>query len=118
MVAIHLETSLATVGDLKNHPTAIVKPPNEILGEFLTAELDNLKVRESFILELISITEAAMNDESIKWEDGLGGHAIVIANGKAVIEAPYRDEGDSCTMDCSDVHRVLCDWYEFLKSVQ
>ena len=113
-MAIRLKTLLSTNEEMKDLPTAIVDPPHEILGEFFSSELDNLRVREEFILDLLSTVEEAESDPSITLKDGLGGHEVSIENGMVTINAVYRDEGVSVSISCSEFRRILGEWHQFL----
>ncbi|MBI1246302.1 hypothetical protein GC197_00470 [bacterium] len=113
-MAIRLKTFLSTNEEMKDLPTATVDPPYEIVGEFFSSELDNLKVREEFILDLLSTVEEAESDPGISLKDGLGGHEVFIENGTVTIDAVYRDEGASVSISCSDFGRILKEWHQFL----
>lgn len=106
------DSTNSPAGTLRNHPTAEVEPPYELLGEFLTVELD--RPQAWLYQNLPQIRQQILLGQLQEYDGGGEGHFLILNHSECIIETMYADPNRQCTLKADEFWNAFDRWIEFV----
>ena len=100
-------------GSLYGHPTVITEPPHELLGQFLTAEIDSRRCPLFKVLP--KVLAQVESGELSRYHGGGEGHVLAIAQKLVRIETIYSQQAIVVEILLDDFREVLDQWTAFVR---
>ncbi|VTS00365.1 unnamed protein product [Tuwongella immobilis] len=99
-------------GSLYGHPTVVTSPPHELLGQFLTGELDSLRC--PLLMALARILAEIASGQRRDYEGGGEGHLLTISGNLVTIDTIYTDPPEMVQVMLEDFCDIFARWRAFI----
>lgn len=97
----------------RNLPVAVVDPPYELLGEFLTVESPSWICKE-----LPEVLMEIKTGEQTEYEHGGNAHSILVSKDRVVIETTCGPKPRICEASFEGFVEVVDKWCEYVRNEQ
>ena len=100
-------------GSLFGHPTVITQPPHELVGQFLTAEIDS--TRCPLFEDLPQALTEIASGQLPSYQGGGEGHLLAISKEGVRIDTLYAEPANVDEVPLADFRDLLDRWLAFVR---
>ena len=104
------DASNSPPGSLLGHPTVIVEPPFDLVGEFLTSEVDSSRCPLFDLLPKV-LTKS-------EYFGGGEGHLLEVRGELASLTTLYAEREVECKVSTAELRDLVMEWRRFVRAFE